>query len=362
MTDAKEKIVHAQEIVKGVQQRDPFFQFQGASHNNVILITPESAKEGTTTTFKIVSDLVGDGVSGNQDLSENRDELNFVPFSVKGEVIANSIKSPIKKILDRSHAKIWRQESKTALIDWMTRKTVRHKFYALSHDCTNIVYGGGNADVSTMEAGDVFDTTVLDEMIKRAKNGWNDGVSDHPPLNPFTIEKKTEHGIEVIGEYYPVFMGPANLDNLNSDPVFKAEQQAKATAGMFSNLSGFAGVYRNAVLIEVPANSPLKAGAIKSSSADYGKYTDFDEYAAGVDATVTEFSLLLGCGAGAMPFDPNPTYDEDPTEDNKRKVVAYIEQYFGFEKVRWSGETTAEQASIYHDKDYATIAAVCTVE
>lgn len=361
MTDAKEKIVHAQEIIHGAQMRDPFFQFQGASEDNIILIAPESSKEGTTTTFKIVSDLVGAGVSGNQDLREGRDELNFVPFSVKGDVIANSIKSPIKKIMDRSHADIWRSESKTALEKWIFRKTVRPKFFAFSHNCTNIVWGGGRTSAATLVAGDTFDTAMLDEMLSRAKNGWTDGNGvEHPELVPFRIEKKTENGIEVVGEYFPVVVGPKSMTSLGNDPVFKAEQQAKAMAGVFSNLTGFAGAYKNAVIIEVGNDSARRPGIIRSDNAGYGKYTGFSAYAAS-DDTVTEINFILGCGAGAMPFDPTPTYDEDPTEDNKRKVVAYIEQYYGFEKVRWVGETAAEEASIYHDKDYGVIAGIATI-
>ncbi|MDD5360422.1 MAG: DUF4043 family protein [Sulfurovaceae bacterium] len=361
MTDAKEKIKHAATIIHGAQMRDPFYQFQGASEDNIILISPESSKEGTSTTFKIVTDLIGDGVSGNQDLSENRDELNFVPFTVKGDVIANSHKSPIKKILDRSNADIWRKEKAKALEKWIFRKTVRHKFFAFSANCTNVVWGGNKANAAAMAAGDKFDTTMLDEMLSRAKNGWTDaGGVEHPELVPFTIEKKTENGIEVVGEYFPIFVGPKSMLSLGDDPVFKAEQQAKATAGLFSGLSGFAGAYKGAVIIEVGTDSARRPGIIRSDNAGYGKYTGFDTYKAG-DNTVTEVNFMLGCGAGAMPFDPEPTYDEDPTEDNNRKVVAYIEQYFGFEKVRWFGETDAEKASIYHNKDYGVIAGVATI-
>lgn len=361
MTDAKEKIKHAQSIVHGAQQRDPFFQFQGASEDNIILVAPESSKEGTKTVFKIVSDLVGTGVSGNQDLSENRDELNFVPFYVGGDVIANSIKSPVQKIMQRSEAGIWRQESKKSLEKWLLRRTVRQKFFALSHACTNIVWGGNKASAATLATGDTFDTVMLDEMLSRAKNGWTDaGGVEHPELVPFTIEKKTEQGVEVVGEYFPVFVGPKSMLSLGNDPVFKAEQNAKAMAGMFSNLSGFAGAYKGAVIIEVGSDSARRPGIIRSDNAGLGKYIGFDAYEAG-DGTTTEVNFILGCGAGAMPFDPAPTYDEDPTEDNNRKVVAYIEQYYGFEKVKWVGETEAEQASIYHNKDYGVIAGVATI-
>jgi len=365
MTDSKEKKKHAREIIHGAQLRDPFFQFQGASEDNIILISPESKSETSTTIFRIVTDLVGDGVTGNADLSDNRDELNFVPFSVPGDVIANSIKSPVKKIMDKTAAGAWRRESKKALEKWLIRKTVRPKFYAFSHDCTNIVCtnaaGAVVANPAALAAGDTFSTATLDEMISRAKNGWNDGSTDHPELVPYVIERKTEKGVEIVGEFFPVFVLPQSLKSLNDDPVFKEEQSAKANAGLFSSLSGFAGVYRNAVIIEVGRDTVRRPGGIRSDAADFGVYTGFEtKYKAG-DDTVTEINFMLGCGAGALPFDNAPTYDEDPTEDNGRKVVAFIEEYFGFKKVRWVGETTAEQASIYHNKDYGVIAGVSTI-
>ena len=366
MTDSKEKNKHAKMIVRGAAQSDYFTQFQGASEDNIILMVPESKREATSVTAFIVSDLVGDGVSGNTDLSENRDELNFLPFTFKGDLIANSIKSPVQKIMDKSSAGNWRREKSKALENWLYRRTTRQKFYAFSANCTNAVYmkndGTVQPDASGLAVGDTMSTQVLDEVIGRCKNGWVDANNvEHPELTPYVIEKKTEHGIEIVGEFFPYFIGPKAFEQLQHDPVYIAEQQAKAaSAGMMSGLNGFAGIYKNLVLIEVNRDTARRPGIIRSDSADYGKYTNFSQYVAG-DDTVTEISFAVGCGAGAMGFDENPNYDEDPTEDNGRKVVAYIEEFFGFEKVRWKGETSEEQASIYHDKDYAVVAAVTTV-
>ena len=362
MTDGKEKSKHAKAIIHGAMKRDYFTQFQGASEDNVIMVVPESAREVSSVTAHIVTDLVGDGVKGNADLSTNRDELHFLPFIFKGDVRANSIKSPIQKIMDRTSAGNWRREKTKALQNWYFRLTTRLKFYAFSANCTNVVWGENKANAAALAAGvgGVMSTAVLDEVSSRAKNGWHDGTKDHPELTPYIVEKRTQNGVEVIGEFFPFFIGPKALDQLNLDPVFREEQKAKAAGSMPSNLDGFAGVYKNLVLIEVNKDSARRPGIVTSSSADYDKYTNFAQYKAG-DNTETEINFCLGAGAGAMGFDPAPNYDEDPTEDNGRKIVAYIEAFFGFEKVRWVGETAEEQTSIYHDKDYAVIAAVTTV-
>ncbi len=365
LTDSKEKIVHAQNIVKGSQQKDPFFQFQGTSpEQNIIIITPESKKGFSQVTFKIVTDLVGDGVSGNQNLSENRDELNFVPFSIKGKLIANSLESPVDVLMDRTTAELWRRENQNALTNWITRQVVRRKFYALSANGTNVVAVKANGTVTNpagLSAGDKFSSHTLDEMLDRAKNGWTDSAGvEHPSLEPYTTETRTEHGITVTADFYPLFIGPKSLKALNDDPIFKAEQVAKETSGRFSSLSGFAGVYQNIVLIEVGKDIKKKAGILTSDSLDYDKYTNMAQYKAG-DGTHTEINLLLGIGAGCMPFDTEPRYGEDPNADSGRKVIAFIDMFYGFEKTRWIGETMEEKKSIYHDKDYGVIIGLGTV-
>ena len=363
MTDSKEKTEHAKQIVSGAAQRDYFVQFQGKSEDNLILVVTESLKDTSQVTVNIVTDLVGEGVEGNADLSTNRDELNFLPFTFKGDVLANSIPSPIHKIMDRTSAGNWRKEKKNALVKWYRRVTMRRKFYAFSHACTNVVWGEDKANAAALAAGDIMSTAVLDVVYDRAKNGYTDaGGTEHPELTPYSVEEKTEHGIKVVGEYFPYFIGPKALSQLNNDPVYIEEQKAKATTtAMLSGLSGFAGVYKGLVLIEVNRDTPRRPGILRSDSADYKKYTGFEAFYKAGDDTVTEISFVLGCGAGALGFDEQPNYDEDPTEDNGRKVVAYIESFFGFEKVRWKGETPTEQTSIYHDKDYAVIAAVTTI-
>ena len=76
-------------------------------------------------TIFIVTDLTGDGVEGNADLADGEDELNFLPFTFKGKLIANSHKSPVDVIMDKTTASNWRTQKKNALSKWATRRTVR---------------------------------------------------------------------------------------------------------------------------------------------------------------------------------------------------------------------------------------------
>ncbi len=367
ITDSKEIVAHGREVVEGQLQRDPFAQFTGASNENIVIAVPESKKGASVCTIFIVTDLTGDGVEGNTDLAEGEDELNFLPFTFKGNLIANSHKSPVDVIMDKTTAKNWRTKKKSALMKWGTRRTVREKFYTISDNCTNqvIIKSDGTVGTSTADLaeGDTFDTQWLDEFLDRAENGWTDeNGKPHPALESYYIEKTTEHGIEQIGEYYPVFVGPKSYKSLTSDPIWKEEQKQQAYQGLSTAVRGFGGVYKNAVIIKQKADTPLKAGILRSDSPDFKGYTDFaTQYKAG-DDTVTELNFGLGAGAMALGFDEEPRYGEDPTADSGRKVIAWCDQFFGAKKVRWVGETPKEQESIYHDVDYAVILMPSTIK
>jgi len=369
ITDLKEIKKHGSDIVVRMLQRDPFAQFTGATHQNCVIAVPESSKGASQIQISIVSDLIGAGVKGNQDLDEGEDDLEFLQFPFKGDLIANSHKSPVDKIMDKTTAGSWRREKKTSLVAWFTRRTVKEKFYTISNDPTNLVIvkkdGTAGATTADLAEGDTFNTFVIDEMLDRAENGWVDANDvEHPSLESYFIEKSTEHGMEQVGEFYPIFVGPQSYKALLDDPRWQEAQKHQAYAGLSSAVKGYGGVYRNAVIIKVPKTSVLKAGIIRSDSPDFNgvySYTGFSEFKAGGDI-VTELNFMMGAGALALGFDEEPRYAEDDTADSGRKVKAWSDQFFGTKKVRFVGETTEEKASLYHDKDYAVIVAPSTIK
>ncbi|CAA6806651.1 MAG: Unknown protein [uncultured Sulfurovum sp.] len=367
MTDSKEKQVHATEIFNTVRQRDPYATFQGNNpDSNIIVLIPES-RDASTVTMQIVTDLTGDGTSGNQDVSDDHEEMETLPFTFKGELITKSTKSPKTVLMKKTTAGVWRSEKKNKIINWFTRYSILRKAYAFSFNPTNVVCVKKDGTISNksedLVVGCKFDTQYVDEALKRAKNGYIDDEDvEHPELLPFTEVLTRDGKFVQTGAYYPFFVGPESWESLSDDPIYKEYQKTKALAtGDFKGVQGFVGEYKGAVFIELGKMTDRRAGCIRSDSPDFKKYIGFDQYKAG-DGTVTELNHLLGCGAGGQGFDLEPQYEEDPTEDNNQKVVALANQFFGFEKVRWLGETTEEKKSIYHDKDYATIVAIATIK
>ena len=372
LTGSKESVKEMQDIVARQLARDPFAQFMGEGSDNCVLTVGESSKEGSSCKVFFDSDLTGDGVSGNQNLDENIDEDNVLAFYFRGDLMANSFESPVDKLKTRSALGKIRRKEKLKLVKWFALRTVKEKFYTLSHAATNAVFVKANGDkvatASALAAGDTFNTYVLDELLSRAEDNWVDASgNEHPTLDTSYMEKTDAegHGIEQYGDFYPVFVGPKSYASLENDPRWIEHQKIKKYGNLSSYVKGFAGVYKNAVIIKVPRNSKDKAGIIRSDSPDFtgksGSYTGFDSYKAGGDV-VTEINFIMGTGALALGFDPEPRYAENPTWDSNRKVLFWADQFFGAKKIRFMGETTEEKKSIYHDKDHGVIVAVSTVK
>ena len=368
-TGSKESREIMGKMVERQLQRDPFAQFMGEAPTNCVVTVGETAKKGTAVTVFLASDLVGAGVKGNQNLDENIDQAVDLPFTFRGNVLANSFESPVDKLFNRSALSKARSSNKNRLINWMALHTIKEKFYTIANDATNKVCvdhaGTVVAAPANLAAGDVFSSYVLDEMLNRAENGYTAGGVEHPALETQYIERKTEHGMELIGEFYPVFVGPQSYKNLTEDPRWQEAQKSMAHTWLSIAVRGFAGVYKNAVIIKVGKTSAIKPGIIRSDSPDFtgmsGSYAGFEaQYKAG-DNTVTEVNFIMGSGALALGFDEDPRYAENGNWDSSRKILFWADQFFGTKKVRFVGESAAEQASIYHNKDYGIIVAPSTI-
>jgi len=367
--------VVAGEILSAALNKDPFDQFTGFSKDNAVYAVEETRKGATSCTIWIDAGLSGDGVRGNQNLDENIDRRNKLPFYFHGNVIANSVESEVDLLENRMLIPKERRVAKRDLTDWWIKKTVREKFYTLSADLTNVVYVKSDGTVkeaaADLAAGDTFNTHYLDEMMKRAKDGWTDsnGV-EHPPLIPVVVEKKDEQGnITQTKEIYPVFVGPESYRSLTNDPRWIEYQKALAQDGSSSWIKGYSGRWHNLVIIEVGRDRSTggidRVGIIRSDSPDFtgvsGTYTGFDAYKAG-DGTVTEINFIMGAGALGIGFDTKPRYMEDSNWDSSRKTLFWLDGFFGAKKIKAIGETTEQQASIYHNKDFGVIGAVATIK
>lgn len=371
--DPKKLQQHAMDIMIAASQGSMFTMLMGETNQDII--KTEGAKFGgaNTVTMTMRGLLRGAGVTGNTDLESNRDKLQYLHMKVDGDVIANSLLSQHKKIDSKSIAQNFRRDGKEGLSDWLTDRMDRIRIAKLSESCTNLVAVKADGTVVPMDkiadategltTGDTFTTASIDEMLKRAENGWTDhnGVR-HPRVRPFKTIKKVVNGKETDVGIYVIKIGTNSADSLGKDPLWLQAQEALTKAGKSDFfVDGHLGQWKNAVIIKRANWDVDYAGIITSETKDYGDYAGgFNQYA-GKGGIVTEVNLLLGATAGMQPFQLVPDYIED-SADSGRKIVLAIDEWFGFEKTKFVGKTTEEKALVWHEKDYGVIAGLATVE
>lgn len=364
--DPKKLQAHAMDIMTAASASSPFTAMMGEGNTSVI--KTESAKfSGVNTVIMSMRGLMrGTGVKGNSDLADNRDRLEYLHMKIDGDIIANSVLSKHKKINSKEVAQNFRRDAKEGLADWLTDRMDRIRFAKLSSDCTNIVSVKADGSIvanSALDIGDKFGTATIDEMLKRAENGWIDGVGNrHPRVRPFKVEQKNVKGQMTEVGYYLIIIGTESEAALSVDPVFIQAQEALTQASKSDFfIDGQIGQYKNAIIIKRSNWDMEYAGVVTSETPDYEEFGGgFSQYA-GSGGIVTEVNLLLGATAGMQPFQLVPEYIED-SADSGRKVISAIDEWFGFEKTRFVGKSAEEKALIWHDKDYGVIAGVQTVE
>lgn len=371
--DPKKLQTHAMDIMVAASQASMFTPLLGETNQDIIKTEGAKFSGSNSVTMTMRGLLRGGGVSGNTDLQDNRDKLQYLHMKVEGDIIANSLLSQHKRIDSKSVAQNFRRDGKEGLSDWLADKMDRVRMSKLAESCTNIAAVKADGTVVAMNeladainglsAGDTFTTATIDEMLRRAENGWIDHTgARHPRVRPFKTEMKNVKGQNTEVGYFIIKIGTYSAESLGKDPLWLQAQEAltKANNSDFF-VDGQLGQWKNAILVKRSNWDRDYAGIITSETADYGDYAGgFDMYA-GKGGIVTEVNLLLGATAGMQPFQLVPEYIED-SADSGRKMVLGIDEWFGFEKTKFVGKTTEEKALVWHEKDYGVIAGVSTVE
>jgi len=358
---------HGKDIMIAASKASFYTAIMGKTNDDIIKTQVENHSGKNTVTMSMRALVRGSGVKGNTDLDSNRDQLNFLHQNISGDIIANSIASQHTKINSKTVAQNFRRDANEGLGDWLQDKMDRIRTARLSENCSNVVsFNAAGALVANtaLVAGDVFTTKNIDEMLKRAENGWIDGNGIyHPRIRPYKTLKRNIKGQETEVGFYLIRIGAGAKESLQDDPLWIAYQEtlAKSTqaAGEFVT-SGQLGEYKNAIVASSGNWDSNYEGIITSDLIEYEDYASgFDSYA-GAGGVTTEVNLLLGATAGMQPFAAIPEYIEDSL-DSGRKMLAAIDEWFGFEKTRYVGKTAEEKKLVWHDKDYGVIASVQTL-
>ncbi len=140
-----------------------FNKFMGTAPTSIVQVKEELQKEaGDKMTIPLLMPLSGAGVTGDNILEGNEEQLIYRDFSVTIDQLRNAVRLTGK--MDEKKTQInMRQDAKTALAEWLATTIDDKIFTALSTNPTSdrTVYAGSATSESDIAAGDTFSTSII---------------------------------------------------------------------------------------------------------------------------------------------------------------------------------------------------------
>ncbi len=320
--------------------------------------------EGGTHRVYFRDEIEGDGITGNEDFSDNMGTQNTLYQDADYSLFGQSIQSKAKKLESKMATETFRVKAHKDLPSWIARRSDKIITAKLTQNATHIVAcsaaNGVHAENATgsIAEGDVISTTAISAAKKQAKTGIDSAGGVHPIIEPFIVKTVSKEGIVDYVEYYALVIGQYAAEQLKHDALWIEAQKFAAQRGDDNALfTGSLGTYDGVVIFERNNWTAKRAGIITSDVADFGDYAGNFSVYKGADDLVTEINLFLGASAGLMPFDEGFDYYEEPIEGG-RKLKIGVDRGIGFDKTKFVGKTAAEQESDFHNKDFGMLVIV----
>lgn len=135
--------------------------YVGEDKNNVIIRYTELEKEkGDVIYLPAVGELTGSGVSGDNILEDNEEEMPTYDDSVTLDQQRNAVRIEGAMTEQRTSLQL-RSLARDVLSDWLANKITEDTFSALGTSPTRVVFGGDATNKGSIESGDYMTTTLL---------------------------------------------------------------------------------------------------------------------------------------------------------------------------------------------------------
>jgi len=147
-----------------------FRKMAGEGADNIIQTkTDLTKKKGDRITIGLRMKMTGRGITGGDDFEGSEEALTFYDFSVTVDLLGNAVVAEDKMSLQRPAFDL-RGEFKDALKDWLSEIIDIETVEALSGSPTTnrVVYGGDATTDATIDAADVFASTVVSKAKRKA--------------------------------------------------------------------------------------------------------------------------------------------------------------------------------------------------
>lgn len=279
--------------------RQAFFsKFTGTSAGSIVQIKEELKKEkGDTINIPLLMPLTGAGVTGDNQLEGNEEQLIYRDFEVQIDQIRNAVRLAGKMEEQKTQLRL-REDAKTALADWLSTTVDKKIFTALSTNPTadRVVYAGSATTEAAIGTSDVFTTDLIGKAKRIAT------ADENTMVKPIRING-ADHYIMIIDQW--------QARDLRADTKWlEAQQYANIRGEKNPIFSGALGMYDGVVIHE--SNRILRT-ATGASDAKVGH------------------ALFLGAQAAVMAVGEEPTWHED-TFDYDNQVGFAFGRIFGVAK------------------------------
>ncbi|PWM78666.1 MAG: N4-gp56 family major capsid protein [Phascolarctobacterium sp.] len=294
-------------------ERDNFFsKFTGEGSNNIIQVKTDLKKEaGDKITVPLVMRLTGAGVTGDNTLEGNEEQLQLYDCTVTVDQIRHAVRLK-GKMEEQKTALDLRQAAKDGLKLWMKEKVEQMTVDALTTDPSteHTIYAGGKTSEAAVAATDVLTTDLISQAARLAR-------LSEPKIRRIPVDGK---------EYYIMLVDPYQARDLKNDDRWIAAQENCAERGSKNPIfTGMLGIWDGVALYEYENLSRTQTGAEVTSVKGYLGH-----------------ALLLGCQAGIKGIAQEAEWNEK-TFDYGNKV--------GFA----TGAILGVAKSVFNEKDFAVV-------
>lgn len=210
-------------------------------------ITDLRAQPGFRITFGLATKLSGTGVSGDDELEGNEEEISTYSETLDIDQKRNAVR--LKGRMDEKQAAYnMRADAKEKMTIWMAETIQADIFGKLCGDtsvtfantpdapaASRSVYAGGQSAVGNLTAAMKMDTKVIDAARQTAQLA-------SPKIRPIMVGGKA---------YYVMIMHPYQTNDLRNDPVWnQATREAQARGGDNPIFSGALAIYNQVIIHE----------------------------------------------------------------------------------------------------------------
>ena len=225
-------------------------KFMRPDPNAVIEVKRDlEGKPGDILTFDLARKLTGAGVSGDDTLEGNEEQLLTYADTVTIDQRRNAVRLK-GKLSEKRTAFDQQKTARTQLKTWLAEVIDDGIFTEFDSSPTTVVFGGTATSVATLVATGLITPAKMDTCVAKAKKA-------DPKIWPVKVEGD---------DYYVLVVHPDNTYDLRNNSVWQGYQQNGAQVSGDDNpiFSGRSGLYNQTVVHEhekVPIASDGGSGA-----------------------------------------------------------------------------------------------------